>query len=72
MSLFSKKLSLEDLEELRKRIELINQYKLIVKSLELSNQIYLRNILPKYGLDINKNWEVDCKDGKIKEVKKQQ
>jgi len=70
--MFEKKLKPEDLEELRKRTELINQHILISQALEMQKQIFIRNILPKYGLDLNKNYSIDLKNGKIKEVKEPQ
>lgn len=67
--MFEKKLSKTDLEELRKRTELINQYVLIAQALELQKQIFVRNLLPKYGCDMNKNYNIDLKSGQIKEIK---
>ena len=37
--MFKKKLSIQDLEELKKRTELLNQYFLISQALELQKQI---------------------------------
>ena len=68
--MFEKKLSKEDLEELRKRAELINQHILISQALEMQKQIFIRNLLPKYGLDLNKNWNINLKNGQIIEIKK--
>ena len=67
--MFEKKLSKEDLEELRKRTELINSFFLVSQSLEIQKQIYIRNILPKYKCDMNKNYNIDLRNGQIKEVK---
>ena len=67
--MFEKKLSKEDLEELRKRTELVNQHILISQALEMQKQIYIRNLLPKYGLDGNKNYNINLKNGKITEAK---
>ena len=67
--MFEKKLSKEDLEELRKRTELINQYILVAQALEMQKQIFIRNILPKYNCDMNKNYNIDLRSGQIKEVK---
>jgi len=66
---FEKKLSKEDLEELRKRTELINQHILISQALEMQKQIFIRNLLPKYNCDLNKNYNIDLRSGQIKEVK---
>ena len=68
----NKKLKDEDLEELRRRAELINSHKLIVSALEMQNRIYLNGILPKYGCDLNKNYQIDYKTGKIKEEETRQ
>ena len=67
--MFEKKLSKEDLEELRKRTELINQHILIAQALEMQKQIFIRNLLPKYNCDLNKNYNIDLRSGQIKEVK---
>ena len=67
--MFKKKLKPEDLEELRKRIELINQHILISQALETQRQIYVRNLLPKYGCDMNKNYNINLRNGQIKETK---
>jgi hypothetical protein len=67
--MFEKKLSNEDLEELRKRTELANQHILIAQALELQKQIYIKNLLPKYRCDMNKNYNIDLRSGQIKEVK---
>ena len=70
--MFEKKLSKEDLEELRKRTELVNQHILIAQALEMQKQIYIRNLLPKYKLDGNKNYNINLKNGKITESKTDQ
>ena len=67
--MFEKKLSKEDLEELRKRTELINQHILISQALKMQKQIFIRNLLPKYNCDLNKNYNIDLRSGQIKEVK---
>ena len=67
--MFKKKLSNEDLEELKKRVELINQHILISQALEMQKQIFIRNLLPKYKCDMNKNYNIDLRSGQIKEVK---
>jgi len=64
-----KKLTKEDLEELRKRTELINQYILVAQALEIQKQIFIRNILPKYKCDLNKNYNINLRNGQIKEEK---
>ena len=67
--MFEKKLKKEDLEELRKRTELINQHILISQALEMQKQIFIRNILPKYKCDMNKNYNINLRNGRIKEMK---
>ena len=67
--MFNKKLDKIDLEELRKRTELINQYISIAQALEIQKQMFLRDILPKYGLDLNKSYDIDLKTGKITKIK---
>ena len=67
--MFEKKLSKEDLEELRKRTELVNQHILISQALKMQKQIFSRNLLPKYNCDLNKNYNIDLRSGQIKEVK---
>ena len=67
--MFEKKLKKEDVEELRKRAELINQYILIVQALEMQKQIFIRNLLPKYKCDMNKNYNINLRSGQIKKVK---
>ena len=67
--MFEKKLSKEDLEELQKRTELINQHILISQALEMQKQIFVRNLLPKYKCDMNKNYNINLRNGRIKEMK---
>lgn len=65
----TKKLSKEDLEELRKFTELVNQYVMIANGLEIQKQAYIKGILSKYGCDLNKNYEINIKTGQIKLAK---
>lgn len=64
-----KKLKKEDLKELKKRIELINQHVLIIQSLEAEKQSFLANILPKYGCEMDKEYSINLKNGKITPIK---
>jgi len=66
-----KKLTKEDLEESRKRTELINQYILIVQALEMQKQIFIKNLLPKYNCDLSRNYNINLKNGKITEIQNQ-
>ena len=68
--MFSKRLDKTDLEELRKRTELINQHVLISQALETQKQQFLLNRFSKYGLDITQEYDIDLKTGKISETKK--
>jgi len=69
--MFEKKLKKEDVEELRKRAELINQYILIVQALEMQKQIFIKNLLPKYNCDLSRNYNINLKNGKITEIQNQ-
>ena len=66
--MFNKKLNSVDITEVRKREEQINAYKLVVNALIIQKGIYLNQILPKYGCDMNKPYEIDLKKGIIKNV----
>jgi len=68
--MFKKRINSKELEELKKREELINSYRLVVSALEIQKKIYLSKILPKYGCDSDKVYNIDIKVGKIKEIKK--
>lgn len=67
--MFKKKISKEELIELKKRSELINSYKLVAEALEIQKNFYLRNILPKYGCNANENYNIDFETGAINKVK---
>ena len=69
--MFEKKLKKEDLEELRKRTELINQYILVAQALEIQKQIFIKNLLPKYNCDLSRNYNINLKNGKITEIQNQ-
>ena len=64
-----KYLNREDLAELRKRQEQVNQYVLVVQSLTMAKNAWLARKFPAYGLDQTKQYNIDFKSGKIKEVK---
>lgn len=68
--MFTKKLDKTDLEEIRKRQEMINQHTLIAQALEAQKQTYLVGRFHKYGLDPAKEYSFDLKTGRITEVKK--
>ncbi len=59
-----------DIEELRKRQEMINQHLLIAGSLKDSLQIWINTKLKEYGFEEGKIWSIEMSDGKITENKK--
>lgn len=67
--MFTKKLDKTDLEEIRKRQELIRQHQLIAQALEAQKQAYLVSRFHKYGLDPAKEYSFDMKTGRITEAK---
>ena len=67
--MFEKRLNKEDLEQLRKRSEMVNQHILISQALEMQKQIFIRNLLPKYNCDLSRNYNINLKNGKITEIK---
>jgi len=67
--MFEKRVNKTDLKELKKRTDLINQYYSVVQALELQKQFYIRDILPKYGLDLNVNYSINLKTGRITKAK---
>ncbi len=67
--MFTKKLDKTDLEELRKREELINQHVLITQALQSQKQSFILSRFSRYGLDITKEYSIDLKTGKITESK---
>lgn len=67
--MFTKKLDKTDLEEVRKRQELIRQHHLIAQALEAQKQTYLLSRFHKYDLDPAKEYSFDMKTGRITEAK---
>ena len=70
--MFNKKLTnltKEDLAELIKRVELINQYSLVAQALELQRRVWLNGCLQKLGLGSEKKYSIDLKNGAITESK---
>lgn len=61
------KLYKEDLWELNKRDEIINTQFLIVQALNLQLNVWLNGKLKALGLDLNKQYDVNKKDGIITE-----
>lgn len=68
--MFKKKLDKIDLEEIRKRQEMINQHTLIAQALESQKQAFILGRFHKYGLDPTKEYSFDLKKGKITESEK--
>lgn len=66
----TKKLDKSDLEELQARMQMINQYKLVVQALEAQKDRWLVNKYFKYGLDVSSEYTFDLATGKIKQMKK--
>lgn len=69
--MFGKKLDKTDLQEIRKREELINQYILTAQALEVQKKNFIISRFSRYGLDITKEYSFDLKSGKIIEAKPQ-
>lgn len=67
-----KKIESEDLIEIKKREELMNQHILIAQALQNELRGFLGSKLSKYGLDSQKDWSFDTESGTIKEVKRPQ
>lgn len=65
----NKKLAKEDLVELRAKVQLIKQHQAIVQALEMQKSAWLVSLFSKYGLDGNKEWSFDLKNGEIEEAK---
>lgn len=63
-------LSKEDLAELIKRSELINQNLLIAQALELQKRIWLQECFKRLGLNPELRYQIDFKDGAVTEAKK--
>ncbi len=69
--MFNKKLDKTDLQELRKREELINQHVLTAQALEAQKKTFILSRFAKYRLDITKEYSFDLRTAKIREVKPQ-
>jgi len=64
----TKKLDKSDLDELQARMQMINQYKLVVQALEAQKDLWLINKYFKYGLDMSSEYTFDLGTGKISQV----
>jgi hypothetical protein len=62
------KLKQQDLEELKKRRELMNGYILIYQALDLQLAAWMNMLFQKEGLDLSKKYEVNLQDGTVVEV----
>ena len=63
-----RKLDKEDLGELQARLQMINQYKLVVQALEAQKDRWLVSKYFKYGLDANQEYTFDLNTGEIKDL----
>lgn len=64
----TKKLDKADLEELQARIQMINQYRLVIQALEVQKDRWLVGKYFKYGLDVNSEYTFDLGTGKINNI----
>lgn len=64
----TKKLDKSDLDELQARMQMINQYKLVVQALEAQKDHWLVNKYFKYGLDVNSEYTFDLGTGRINQI----
>lgn len=64
----TKKLDKSDLDELQARMQMINQYKLVVQALEAQKDRWLVNKYFKYGLDVNSEYTFDLSTGRINQI----
>ena len=67
--MFEKKAKKEDLDKLQKLGDLLNHHILVCQAIELKKRVLTREVLEKNKLDLNKNYSIDLKTGKITEVK---
>jgi len=58
-----------EIEELRKRQELVNQHLLIAGALKESLQNWINLKLKEYGFAEGKMWKIEMTDGKVTENK---
>lgn len=65
----NKKLTKEDLIELREKDKLVRQHIAISQALEAQKNVWLVSLFSKYGLDGNKEWSFNLVTGEITEVK---
>lgn len=65
----TKKLTKEDLEELKEKEKLTRQHIAIAQALDTQKNVWLISLFSKYGLDGNKEWNFNLITGKITEVK---
>lgn len=63
-----RKIDKEDLGELQARLQMINQYKLVVQALEAQKDRWLVGKYFKYGLDVNREYTFDLNTGEIKDL----
>lgn len=56
-----------DLEELKARAKIMAQHNLIIQALDLQRKVWMNGKFKELGLDLNKDYEVDFKNGDIRE-----
>ncbi len=68
----TKKLTKEDLAELKEKDKLVRQHIAISQALEAQKNVWLVSLFSKYGLDGNKEWSFNLITGEITEKKQPQ
>jgi len=62
------KMTLQELEEIKKRNEMINEHILVINLLQGSFAGYRKAIEEKYKLDATHNWNIDLLTGEFKDA----
>jgi len=63
------KLNQEDLIVLRKLTEMIDNYRIIMESLEIRKQLFFSQRASAYNLDPQKNYKINFNNGVVEEEK---
>lgn len=66
--MFKQRIKGKELDELRKRQNLIQQQMLIINALELQKRVWLTDVIKKMGFSDDKIFDVNFKTGEIKEM----
>ncbi len=64
-SVAKSRLSKEDLDEFRKRVDLLNQQQRAVNNTEIANEFWMKLKIRKLGLDETKNYKIMRDTGNI-------